>query len=286
MRNRFIKTLFLVIIISISVFAQPDTSITFDPCPSSVWRVKYYPRITVDTLLIKGNNSFDRTPRLVDGFKIPITWISYPQLAQRIRFTGKVYIKGIIDEKGQLNTILSERSDNAIFDSVALAGIKIAKFLPALVKGKAVPSEVRVTINFSLDKRDIEIPLPTIHIKEISIRRTTCLGTCPAYKVSLHSDGSAIYEGYYNVTMKGTYTGHYSADILQKLEPMLPCIFDTTGTMRSPIIDASNIIISVTGDDGKTRGAFCSSGDRDRINVIANIIDQISTQIKWEKSKE
>lgn len=44
-------------------------------------------------------------------------------------------------------------------------------------------------------------------ITEITLERTTCFGTCPAYKVTLRSDGTITYEGRRFVEMMGVYEG-------------------------------------------------------------------------------
>jgi hypothetical protein len=44
-------------------------------------------------------------------------------------------------------------------------------------------------------------------ITEITLERTTCFGTCPAYTVTLRSDGTITYEGRRFVEMTGTYQG-------------------------------------------------------------------------------
>jgi hypothetical protein len=54
-------------------------------------------------------------------------------------------------------------------------------------------------------------------ITEVTLERTACFGTCPAYKVTLRSDGTIIYEGREFVEMKGTYKGEvYAFDRLAR----------------------------------------------------------------------
>src|SRR5438105_14393153 len=55
-------------------------------------------------------------------------------------------------------------------------------------------------------------------ITEVTLERTSCLGTCPDYKVTLRRDGAIIYEGRRFVQMMGTYKGEtYGYDRLVKL---------------------------------------------------------------------
>src|SRR5919202_5807692 len=54
-------------------------------------------------------------------------------------------------------------------------------------------------------------------ITEVTLERTACFGTCPAYKVTIRSDGTIIYEGREFVQMKGTYKGEvYAFDRLAR----------------------------------------------------------------------
>jgi len=41
-------------------------------------------------------------------------------------------------------------------------------------------------------------------LREVTLLRMGCLGTCPVYQVTIRSDGSVVYEGRLNVAVKGT----------------------------------------------------------------------------------
>lgn len=45
-----------------------------------------------------------------------------------------------------------------------------------------------------------------------TLERTPCYGTCPVYKVTLHSDGSVSFEGTRNVSVTGVRTWRVPAD--------------------------------------------------------------------------
>src|SRR5687767_5924181 len=49
---------------------------------------------------------------------------------------------------------------------------------------------------------------PTAERVRIQFERGPCKGTCPAYRVELHGDGTAAYDGHYNVldTLRHEYT--------------------------------------------------------------------------------
>src|SRR5689334_7780175 len=51
----------------------------------------------------------------------------------------------------------------------------------------------------------------------ITLERTICFGSCPAYKVSIYGDGLVIYEGKDFVKTKGDADGRITKDELQQL---------------------------------------------------------------------
>jgi len=54
------------------------------------------------------------------------------------------------------------------------------------------------------------VPFPSIHNWDslrITLSRTTCFGTCPAYRVEIHGDGTMIYEGQAYVAITGSHRG-------------------------------------------------------------------------------
>lgn len=52
---------------------------------------------------------------------------------------------------------------------------------------------------------------------DITLERTMCFGTCPAYKVTLHDDGRVVWKGADDVAVKGEQTAHVSPDAVLQL---------------------------------------------------------------------
>jgi len=61
----------------------------------------------------------------------------------------------------------------------------------------------------------LSLSLATLPV--ITLERTTCFGTCPAYKVSIFADGSVLYEGRDFVKTKGDAHGQITKEELQQL---------------------------------------------------------------------
>ena len=51
----------------------------------------------------------------------------------------------------------------------------------------------------------------------ITLKRTGCLGSCPDYQVTIHGDGSVLYEGRYSVRADGVRRATISPQAVQKL---------------------------------------------------------------------
>lgn len=51
----------------------------------------------------------------------------------------------------------------------------------------------------------------------ITLERTVCFGACPDYTVTIHGDGTVVYEGRNFVAVEGVQTAHISEEKVQKL---------------------------------------------------------------------
>ncbi len=98
-------------------------------------------------------------------------------------------------------------------------------------------------------------------ITEVTLERTTCFGTCPAYKVTLRNDGTIIYEGREFVEKKGTYKGQvYGFDRLAQLI-LAQKYFDLKDDYSRPITDMPSVITSVVRSGRrKTINDYAGSG--------------------------
>lgn len=98
-------------------------------------------------------------------------------------------------------------------------------------------------------------------ITEVTLERTTCFGTCPAYKVTLLSDGTIIYEGRRFVEKMGTYKGEaYGFDRLAQLI-LAQKYFDMKDDYFRPITDMPSAITSVVrAGKRKTITDYAGSG--------------------------
>jgi len=99
-----------------------------------------------------GFNSFaqDKQPEPIGGIEAILKNVVYPQSAKEANIQGKVLIKAIIDEKGNVSETEVINSIQKDCDQAAVDAIKKTKFTPATKDGKPVKAEVVIPVMFKL----------------------------------------------------------------------------------------------------------------------------------------
>lgn len=86
----------------------------------------------------------------VGGMKAIAENIVYPEIAKLNRLEGKVIIKVLVDEQGNVSSTEVVASLSIECDQAAVDAIKQVKFNPALKDDKAVKCEVVIPVQFKL----------------------------------------------------------------------------------------------------------------------------------------
>jgi len=130
----------------------------------------------------------------------------------------------------------------------------------------------------------------------IMLERGVCFGTCPAYKLTIKSDGNVTFEGHQFTKTKGTATGKISASDFRKLVTEFEKIdyfslLDayTPGTKQCP--QAATDMPSAETSlrlNGKTKSVShyygCgNSGALAKLTELENKIDEVAGSQKWIK---
>ena len=66
---------------------------------------------------------------------------------------GTVFIKALIDQKGNVESAKIERGVDKNLDVAAIEAVKKTLFIPGVKDGKNVKAEVTIPIRFKLDKK-------------------------------------------------------------------------------------------------------------------------------------
>ncbi|WP_318506698.1 energy transducer TonB [Photobacterium leiognathi] len=78
--------------------------------------------------------------------------VSYPRLAKRRGIEGTVLVEVLIGKDGkQLKQKLAKSSGASVLDKAALKAIKLWRFSPHIIDGKAIAHRVQIPIRFKLD---------------------------------------------------------------------------------------------------------------------------------------
>jgi len=92
----------------------------------------------------------DKEPWPVGGIQGIMEKVVYPEEAKKNKVQGKVYVKAIINEKGDVEKVTIEKGENNLLEEAALKAIKATKFTPGELKGKKVKAEVVIPVMFKL----------------------------------------------------------------------------------------------------------------------------------------
>lgn len=92
----------------------------------------------------------DKYPEPVGGIEAMIKNVVYPVSAKDAGVEGKVLVKAIIDEQGNVTETSILKSVNDDCDKAAMDAIKKTKFTPGIKDNKPVKAEVTIPVMFKL----------------------------------------------------------------------------------------------------------------------------------------
>jgi len=73
---------------------------------------------------------------------------SYPQAARRAGLGGRVTLRAVIAEDGNVESVEVVASTNPLFDEAAVDAVRKWRYRPALMNGRAVRVYFSVVVNF------------------------------------------------------------------------------------------------------------------------------------------
>jgi hypothetical protein len=102
----------------------------------------------------------------------------------------------------------------------ALASAKDWQYAPFIRNGKPIAALVDERIvEQELPERHLPMPAAALTDISITLERTACFGTCPAYKVEIHGDGHVAFDGTAFVAVAGKREYHVpKPDIAQLVD--------------------------------------------------------------------
>lgn len=154
--------------------------------------------------------------------------------------------------------------------------------LGAIVLG-CLPSPTRV-----ITPEPSVTPAPTIELLddlEITMERTICFGTCPAYRLTILGSGTVIYEGQENVQVTGRRISSIPREKVKSLVAELDRLnfFSLQDYTRINMTDMPSVFITVRAA-GKSKMVQHYQGDESApatLTALETMIDQITRSEQW-----
>ncbi|MFZ1289063.1 MAG: energy transducer TonB [Melioribacteraceae bacterium] len=109
--------------------------------------------IIISSFIVFAQEELDKMPEIKGGIQELAKNIKYPESAKVEGIEGKVLVKAVIDEVGNVESAEVEKSVNKDLDEAAISAVKLTKFTPGEKDGKFVKAEVVIPIKFKLDSK-------------------------------------------------------------------------------------------------------------------------------------
>ncbi len=110
------------------------------------------PLAILSGIAIRGQEKeLDKYPAPIGGIEAIMKKVIYPEKAKEEKLQGKVLVKAIIDEKGNVEKASIEEGVSQLLDEAAVKAIKEVKFTPGEKDGKKVKAEVIIPVKFKLN---------------------------------------------------------------------------------------------------------------------------------------
>ena len=152
----------------------------------------------------------------------PLIRVGLPERQSALLAMEGIGVRVTVDPAGNVVSAIADRSVSSDLQSRAEAVAKNLRFRPFERDGHtvSVSFEDRVAVLPPELIPKIPVPFPIIRnwgSVRITLRRTGCFGTCPAYRVEIRGNGSVDYEGQSYVALTGTHHGSISKDTVAEL---------------------------------------------------------------------
>lgn len=117
-----------------------------------------------------------------------------------------------------------------------------------------------------------------------SIERTSCFGTCPAYKLTILQDGSATYLGRRFAEREGRFTGHVDAGTMNALKTAVDSLnfYAMEDKYDRPVTDLPSVIIRVHADH-RDKQVIGRVGAPEEFKGLTRLAETLLADVEWTK---
>ncbi|AWV08620.1 hypothetical protein C9I47_2951 [Lysobacter maris] len=149
----------------------------------------------------------------------PAPVVRYPFGTEREYWGGELILR--VDETGQV--VCYSSSGRPVGDELPLsdtqrAALASLRYEPFVRGGQPVASIVTEWFDEEeLPQTQVAMPTASLEDVRITLERTSCLGSCPDYRVEVRGDGQVVYEGRRFVDVPGRYAYRVPAQEVARL---------------------------------------------------------------------
>jgi Domain of unknown function (DUF6438)/Ankyrin repeats (3 copies) len=161
------------------------------------------------------------------------------------------------------------------------------RYRPFELSGRPVPTVVTERINErEAPIRHVATPDEPLSDVRISLERTRCYGTCPAYKVELQGDGRVTYTGKGFVDIEGKHSYQVPVERVKSLLDSFRAkdIWSLRDSYRTMVTDLPTCVLTVSLGE-QTRRIEDYMGTRagmpSTVTEFENQVDDVSQSIGW-----
>ena len=167
------------------------------------------------------------------------------------------------------------------------AGCKNKQKMPVSTATEPAPvvkQQTSTTMDKANDPANANVPIGADSVY-FSLEHTPCFGTCPAYKIIINQDGSAVYLGRRFAAREGRYVGQVDAETMKQLYDKAVAVdfFAMEDKYDQPVTDLPSTIIRVHAN-GKDKQVIGRVGPPQGFKDLAQEADRLLAHVEWTKT--
>lgn len=162
------------------------------------------------------------------------------------------------------------------------AGLTEARYRPFVKDGKPVPVTVILPVyEQRAPARHVPPPQGAPETFAITLQRGGCFGACPAYEVTIHGDGRAVYNGQNHTLFEGHHESRVSAADMDRLREAVAAadVWSLDDSYWSTVTDSAPYRLSISlGGTTKTIEDYVGDqvGIPLAVRQLEGLVDEIS----------